>query len=71
MCNSATVVLCVCSAEVLLGQQQMRDCSCGDLLRVILIKVGEEQLAAAGLSALTGQVHGLDNIYKSSRTKRG
>lgn len=40
-------------------------------LRVILIKVGEEQLAAAGLSALTGQVHGLDTIYRLSRSERG
>lgn len=40
-------------------------------LRVILVKVGEEQLAAAGLSALTGQVHGLDNIYRLSRSEKG
>lgn len=43
----------------------------GLFLRVILIKVGEEQLAAAGLSALTGQVHGLDTIYRLSRSERG
>lgn len=37
-------------------------------LRVVLVKVGEEQLAAAGLSALTGQVHE-HTIYKSNQNR--
>lgn len=37
-------------------------------LRVVLVKVGEEQLATAGLSALTGQVHE-HTIYKSSQNR--
>lgn len=36
----------------------------GSALRVVLVKVGEEKLAAAGLPALTRQVHGLSTIYK-------
>lgn len=39
-------------------------------LRVVLVKVGEEQLAAAGLSALTGQVHE-HTIDKSNPNRNG
>lgn len=37
----------------------------GPGLRVVLVKVGEEELASAGLPALTGQVHGLGTIDSS------
>lgn len=34
----------------------------GPALRVVLVKVGEEELASASIPALTGQVHGLGTI---------
>lgn len=34
----------------------------GPALRVVLVKVGEEELASASIPALTGQVHGLGII---------
>lgn len=36
----------------------------GPALRVVLVKVGEEQLASAGIPALTGQVHEVGTMDK-------
>ena len=52
-------------------KQNYEKCLKGQIPRGQLTKVGEEQLAAAGLSALTGQVHGLDTIYRLSRSEKG